>query len=52
MTTGPKPKLTLDQRMAIRRAVKACTGPKMPLYAQLAKAHGVSESTVTRTVYG
>lgn len=49
---GPRHKLDLDQRMAIRRRVKSWEGLKKHIYAKLAREYGVSTATIIRTVLG
>ena len=51
--SGPKKKLTVEQRMAVRRELKQVErGRRLELYAEQARKHGVSVSTIQRTVNG
>ena len=50
---GPKKKLTLEQRMAVRRALRDVGhGHRRRTYAELARQYGVSMTTIERTVNG
>jgi len=49
---GRAKSLDLQQRMDVRRRVKAWSGPKHEIYALLAEEFRVSVTTIERTVLG